>query len=914
VPATLTEMNGPVPAQVDRYRIEDLVGEGGMGRVYRAIDTQLGRTVAIKVVSPVLAVDPERLQRFAQEARAAAALNHPGVLAVYDVGAFDGAPYLVTELLEGSSLAERLRDERLSVRRCVEYAQQIAEALAAAHEKGIVHRDLKPDNVFVTSQDRLKILDFGLAKLTADALSSGDPDVTMMKAATMANAILGTPGYMAPEQARGQPADHRSDIFALGCILYEMLQGHRAFTGETAPDVLSAILKEAPPPLSTGVDRPISPALDGIVHRCLAKDPAGRFQSANDLAFALRTVLTGSDVRPAIPETPVATAIPLRRRLVMAAAAGVALACIGAVLAWLLPRVSRLPAAGPVVEFLVPTPTSDHLFATQPLPGLLPTGPQVGLSPDGRLLAFVSADANGLRKLWIRSVDNSRPRPMDGTDDATSWPFWSPDSRFVVVAARRTLIKVDAATGATERLCALPDQAPEVPFVTGSWNEAGTILFSVGGSAGLYRVAASGSRPEPLTTLDRARGDHYHSWPQLLPDNRFLFFVRTDDPKTNGVYARRLDGADTSFVMANATRAVYAAGHLLWSFENRLIAQPFDVTRLQLTGQSATIAPSVFEGAGRTPGFWASETGVVAYAAGDTRDRQFRTLDRGGRVLGSLGPPGLYSTFDATPDLARVVAAIDKDGTPYTTLVIVDATRGAVAPLTLGNQHDSDPRFGPGGDVVFARNSRDGPGILQVNPVRSAPAVVFPRGGLPVIWIEDWASDGSAVVFRSGASLDAWVLAAGSAKPLRVTDAREPVEQVQLSPDARLIAYSTAESGRHEAFVAPVPFSGERWQISTEGGVQPTWSADGRELYYLSIDGGLYSVQIRRESGSVQAGRPTLLFSTPLPVISAAIEQYRPSGDGQRFLFCLPLTSVRHEPLRMLLNWPEKLRHVASER
>jgi serine/threonine protein kinase len=906
-------MNGPVPTKVDRYEIERLVGEGGMGRVYRARDTQLGRIVAIKVVSPILAVDPERLHRFEQEARAAAALNHPGVLAIHDVGMFEGVPYLVSELLEGTSLADRLREERLSVRQCTEFALQIAEALGAAHDRGIVHRDLKPDNVFITSQDRVKILDFGLAKLTApDAGSVADPNVTVLTPKTVPNTILGTPGYMAPEQARGQAADHRSDIFALGCILYEMLQGQRAFSGDTAADVLSAILKDAPPLLTSGVERPIAPALDAIVNRCLAKDPASRFQSASDLAFALRTVLTGSEIRASTAAAPPVPHRPWRRRLAATAAVlGMVMASAG--LAWLLDGFRSGRPVPSVIEFLVPPPTSDHVFATQPLPGLLPTAPQVGLSPDGRLLAFVSADATGLRRLWIRSVDSSRPRVLEGSDEATSWPFWSPDSRFVVFAARRSLVKVEVASGQAERLCTLPNESTDVAFVTGTWSDGGTILFSIGGRAGIYRVAASGGRAEALTTLDMSRGDHYHSWPQFLPNDRFLFFVRTDDPQTNGAYAGHLNSPEVRLVLANATRALYASGYLLWSFENRLVAQSFDPSRLQLTGEATTLVPFVFEGAGRTPGFWGSDAGVLAFAAGDTRERQFRTFDRAGRILGNLGPPGFYSTFDATEDLSRVVAEVSQERSSHTTLAVVDGARGAVAPLTLGDQHDSDPRFGPDGDVTFARNSPE-PGILRVNPARPAPAVIFPRRAGTVIWLEDWTPDASAVIFRSSASRDAWLLAAGSHEPIRLTDAREPIEQVQFSPDARSIAYSTAESGRQEVFVAPVPFTGERWQISAEGGVQPTWRADGRELYYLSLDGGLHSVDIRRNGRVVQAGRPALLFATPLPVISAVVEQYRPSDDGLRFLFCLPLTSVRHEPLRLLLNWPAKLNPAAAGR
>jgi serine/threonine protein kinase len=897
------------PDKIGRYEITDLVGEGGMGRVYRARDTQLGRTVAIKVLPQIFAIDRDRLRRFEQEAQATAALSHPGVLALYDFGTFEGAPYIVSELLDGTTLRARLDAERLSTRASVGIAIQIADALAAAHEKGIIHRDLKPDNVFVTAQDRIKILDFGLAKLTVrEPVGPDDADLTLPPG-TVANTILGTPGYMSPEQARAQPADHRSDIFSFGCILYEMLQGQRAFSGETPTDVLSAVLKEAPPPLLSSVERPIAPALDGIAQRCLAKDPGGRFQSASDLAFALRAVQPGSDIRSDSPSPSTAAVKPASRApLIVMAVVALAAAAIGAALGWFLRSSPDGPSTSAVTEFLVPTPTADHVFASMPLPGLLPTAPQAGVSPDGRLLAFVSTDATGLRRLWLRSQGDSRPRALDGTDGATSWPFWSPDSKSVVFAARRSLVKLDVTTGTSERICSLPDEAPPQPFVTGTWNAGGTILFSIGGPAGLYRVQAAGGRPEALTTLDAPRGDQYHSWPQLLPDDRYLFFVRTNDRETNGMYAGRLGSPDVTLVLANASRAVYGSGHLLWLSETRLVAQPFDTSRLQLTGQRATVVPSVFEGAGRTPGFWASNAGVIAYATGDTRERQFRTFDRLGHAVANVGPPGYYITFDTLPDLSRIVAEIIREGTSYSTLATFDVSSGVLAPLTLGDRHDSDPRYGPNGDVVFARNTRDSPGIVRISPAGPVPSTIFPRGQLPVIWVEDWASDGSSVVFRSGANRDAWLLAGGATEPVRLTDSREPIEQVQLSPDGSLISYSTSESGRQEVFVAPVPFTGERWQISIDGGVQPNWRADGRELYYLGLDGGLYAVAVDRAQRAVKTGRPERLFSTTLPVISSVVEQYRPSGDGQRFLFCLPLTSVQREPLRMLLNWPERLK------
>ena len=904
---------GQEPTQVGRYEIRGLVGAGGMGRVYRARDTELARMVAVKILPPAFASDPDIMRRFEQEARATAALSHPGVLAMYDVGMHEGAPYLVSELLEGATLRERLDKERLSVGKALDFATQVADALSAAHDKGIVHRDLKPENLFVTPGDRIKILDFGLAKLTAPP----PIDLTYVTiSGTMPNTVLGTPSYMPPEQARGQPADHRADIFSLGCILYEMLQGKPPFDGNTAADVIGSILKDSPQSLTSSVERPIAPALDSIVQRCLAKDPNERFQSASDLGFALRSIsMYGSDVRPATAAVGTA-APPAGSRRWPRWALPVALGTVGALAllgAWLY--AGRTPVEPLVAEFLIPPPSDDRSFASMPLPGLLPTAPQVGLSPDGSRVAFVTADATGKRQLWIRSLEISRPRLVEGTEGAGSWPFWSPDSRYIVVAVGRTLIKVDTRQSTVERLTTLPDEAPATPFVTGSWSEDGGILLSIGGRTGLYRLAASGGSPRPVTTLDGPRGDEYHSWPQLLSGGRFLLFVRTRDANTTGVYAGDGDSGNVRLILANASRAVFAGGHLLWANEDRLVAQPFDGRSLTLSGQPITVAPSVFQGAGRTPAFWVSNTDSLVFAVGDTRERQFRWFSRTGAALGTAGPSGLFVTFDTSSDLSQVVVEVSKDiSARYSTLAFFDAARGSLAPLTNGDQNDSDPRFGPDGDVVFARNAREAPGIVRINPITGRSSLMFPRGAANVLWLEDWAPDGSSVVYRTGANRDAWQLPQGATDPGRLTNATEPVEQVQLSPDRKWIAYNTAETGRSEVFISSVPLGGERWQVSTAGGVQPTWRADGRELYYLGLDGGLYSVDLTPEKNTLRAGPATLLFRTSLPVISAVVEQYRPSGDGQRFLFCAPLTSVQREPLRMLLNWPTRLERAAESR
>jgi Tol biopolymer transport system component len=894
------------PTLIGRYEVTGIVGEGGMGRVYRAHDSQLVRTVAVKVLPPAFAADTDSVRRFELEARATAALNHPGVVALYDVGVHDGQPYLVSELLEGTTLRARLEAERLPVRKAIDFATQIAEALAAAHDKGIVHRDLKPENVFITSQDRVKILDFGLAKLTAP-----EPTDYTRVDVTAANSVLGTPSYMPPEQARGQAADHRADIFSFGCVLYEMLQGHRAFAGQTMADVIGAILRESPAALTSSVERPLPPALVSIVERCLTKDPSGRFQSTSDLAFALRglsdagaTLAPVGGNPPAVPES---RRLGSHRMMWPAVAVGGALAVAGVIglAAWS----SRKSPAADVIEFLVPPPLTGEMFASMPLPGLLPTAPQASVSPDGRRLAFVTTDATGRRRLWSRSLDSSRPRAIEGTEGVTSWPFWSPDSRFAVIAVpgRRALMKVDMVDGTVERLCTLPDETPGNPFVTGSWGDNGTILFSLGGPRGLYRVAASGGSARAATTLDRERGDNYHSWPQFLPGGRFLMFVRTDNAETNGVYAGTLDSSQADLVVASGSRAVSAAGHLLWMVEDRLVAQRFDASSLRLSGRVETIVPSVFQGAGRTAGFWVSNASVLAYAVGDSKERQFHWLDRTGNVLASVGPPGLYVTFDVSPDHSKVVVEISTDATArHSTLSLFDAAQGVLAPLTVGDQNDSDPRFGPGDNVVFARNSRGAAGVMRIDPASRQLVTLLPRGTLPVLWMEDWAPDGTSIVYRSAANRDAWQLLPDSPEPRRLTDAKQPIEQVQLAPHGRWIAYNTAETGRSEVFVSSVPFGGERRQVSAAGGVQPTWRADGRELYYLGLDGGLYAVDIGPATGTLSAGTPRLLFRSTLPAISAVVEQYRPASDGRRFLFCLPLALVQREPLRVLLNWPAK--------
>lgn len=885
-----------------RYSVGPLLGAGGMGEVYRGRDTQLDRDVAIKVLPPSFAASPDSRRRFEQEARATAAINHPGVLAIYDAGAHDGRSYLVTELLEGQTLRARLNGEPLDVNVAVRYAIQVALALAAAHAQGIVHRDIKPENLFITRADTVKILDFGLARMTPLSVVSSEPGQTYE--GTLPNVILGTLGYMAPEQARGQPADHRADIFALGCVLFEMIEGHAPFARETPADTISAVLSAAPAALSEAPARPLPPALRPIIRRCLEKNPLARFQSASDLAFALESLsgaVQAPDRQDHAGEGPPAR--PRRINVVTGAGLAVGVLALTALGAWLATTMRSRPRAE-VIEFLVPPPAPDARFAASPLHGLDPTAPQVGVSPDGRTIAFVAVDATGTRRLWTRALESSTPRSVDGAEGVSSWPFWSPDSRFLVFAANAVLWKLDSKTRTVERLCSLPEQGVGEPFVTGAWGGA-DVVFSIGPS-GLYRVPAAGGHATPLTTLDRARHDDYHSWPQWLPDGRLLLFIRTDNVQTTGMYVRDAATGQLFQVATTASRGTYADGHLLWSIDGRLVAQPFDARALRLSAQPSTIVTSIFQGAGRTAAFWVSDTGTLVYATGGLESRrQFRWVSRDGHALGDVGAPGNFASFDLAPDGTRVVAEVRKvDGVTRSTLTLIDTARMVTSALTDGDRNDTDPRFGPDGDVVFARNDSTAPGVVRLVGAGTVPEVIVPRGKAPVVWLEDWAGRRGGAVYRTALDRDAWYVA-GQDPPRRLTHAREPVEQVQLSPDGRWIAYNSADSGQPEVYVSPASGSGERLQISSAGGVQALWRGDGRELYYLGLDGAIYVVDVSSAAVTLAPGKPRLLFRSTLPVISAVVEQYRVTADGERFLFCVPLTSVQQEPLRVILNWTE---------
>jgi eukaryotic-like serine/threonine-protein kinase len=674
------------------YEVLAPIGAGAMGEVYHARDLRLGRSVAVKVLKAIFLISADRLQRFEQEARAASMLNHPNIVVVHDVGRSGEHSYIVSELLEGETLRARLRRGVLPVPTAVEYAIQIARGLAAAHAKGIVHRDLKPENLFVTKEGPIKILDFGLAKVTALELDSG----TNAQVPTMPGMVVGSAGYMAPEQVRGQPTDQRADVFALGAVLYEMLSGQRAFESASAVETMHAIIKEeAPAPSASNASVPAD--LDRIVRHCLEKDQERRFQAAADVAFHLEglseTAAESSTRRVAV----VPSRIP-RRELVFGA---IALAASAIAVAMGLAAFQRSSENAAVIRFTMSPPEGS---AFPSFPSFLT------VSQNGRQVAFVAAAADGKRQLWVRDLDTLSPHVLPGTDGVDQ-PFWSPDSRFVAFFSEGKLRKIDITGGRPQTICDAP------PARSGSWNEDGIIVFTPGSGAGLHMVPAAGGVPQPLTTLDRSRAESDHLWPEFLPGGqRFVYLARSANPQQTALYLGSIDGKTRELLLNVDSNAAFSPpGYLIYQREGTLMARRFDDSRGQFTDQEFSLGVTVgYNTANGRGAFSVSRTGVLAYRAGpDDAANEAVWFDRTGNRVGSLG------LSDVSPD-----AWLSTDGT---TLAFSRADRRTATSIWLSNLAQktlSRFTFGPGIDVAASLVAGSDAGSVCVKSrrrVRSLP-------------------------------------------------------------------------------------------------------------------------------------------------------------------------------------------------
>jgi serine/threonine protein kinase/Tol biopolymer transport system component len=889
------------------YRIDSALGAGGMGEVYKARDSRLERTVALKVLGAAVSDNPELRARFEREARAISALNHPNICTLHDVGEHEGSPYLVMELLEGETLADRLRRGPLSFEQLVKIGIEVSDALDKAHRQGIVHRDLKPANVMLTRAGA-KLLDFGLAKPAGALTASGSVGAPLLSAAvtregpspqlsplTTAGAIVGTILYMSPEQIEGREADARSDIFALGTLLYEMATGVRPFEGKSQLSVASAILEKDPTPIDAL--QPALPAgLQRVVQTCLAKDPEDRFSSAHDVRLELGW-LSKSPPRAENAPSP----RPPQLRAWQLATIVSALLAIG------LPLSQRRAApasSARVIRAVIPTPDGVALEAVGDL-----AGPPV-LSPDGGMVAFVAKGPDSPKALWVRSLSGAGAQRLDGTEEAT-FPFWSADSRFLGFFANGRLSKVGAAGGPVVAL------APAANSRGGSWSRDNVILYAPSFQGGLSRVSALGGPVTEVTQLDAAKHTT-HRWPFFLPDGkRFLFLAANHSGgirDSNGVYLASLDGGEPRFVTASDSGGQFAAGRILFHAQSALMAQAFDPARGALSGEPQVLIDKVRHDSGiwRTL-FSVSSTADLVYQTGAAAgvSTELLWLDRTGKQIDVLAAKGAFQGPRLSPDGKRLVVI---DGDPGSHVWIYDLARKTSMQLSFDT-----------GDPLNAAWSSDGTqvvySIFDSNRIRiknsdgsgEAATIMTEPGG-----IADDAQlsrDGGTLLYRFVAKGDAqgsWRLLArplrGDGKSEVVIDPgpRSTIGSYRLSHDGKWIAYQSNESGRSEVYVTSFPRrDGSKWRASGQGGgLWPAWRPDGKELFYIGGDLKLYAVSVDPSAGQPRLGTPQGLFITAGAVFVGTY--FDVSADGKRFL----INRVPPEPpspMTLLLNWPAEL-------
>jgi serine/threonine protein kinase len=872
------------------YEIVAAIGAGGMGEVYRARDTRLERTVAVKVLPARLSTSPESRQRFDREARVISQLSHPHICALYDVGHQDGVDYLVMEYLEGETLADRLVKGGLPTEQVLRYAIEIADALDKAHHDGIVHRDLKPGNVMLTKSG-VKLLDFGLAKAVLPPSSAPATALpTMTPALTQEGTILGTFQYMAPEQLEGKEADTRTDIFAFGTVLYEMATDRKAFSGKSQASLISSIMASEPAPISS-ISPMTPPALDRVVKTCLAKDPDDRWQTAHDVAVQLRWIQESGSVA-GLP-LPVLVRRKTRERIawILAALSTVGVIALAALSFRHQPvemRVTRFAVFPP--EKSAFTPVGESASA------------QPALSPDGRFLAFVAISPGERKLLWVRPLDSVESRSLAGSEDA-SYPFWSPDSRFIGFFARGKLKRLDLSGGPPQALC-------DASAGRGAaWSPNGTIVFTPTQAEGLYAVSAGGGEVTPVTTPDSSRSENSHRWPSFLPDGRrFLYWTRSRSPDS-GIYVGSLDSRQSSRVVSADGMGVFVPpDQLLFERDGSLLAQAFDPRSGKVRGEPTRVVESV--GYGSPPGyalFSVSDRGVLAYMAGVISQRELVWLDRSGNVLGTIGRPGGYQVPALSPDEKRVAFAMRDPQSGNLDIWLADLARNLSSRFTFSPANESRPVWSPDGSRIAFVSSREGFGDIYEKPSSGAgqERVIF-RSNQDK-FLTDWSLDGRFLVFHTPGpktGWDVWVVPmTGERKAVTFAQTEFSEVQGQLSPDGRWMAYASDESGTMEVYVQPFPASGGKWQVSTGGGSQPRWRRDGKELFYISADKRLMAVEVKTE-GTFEAGVPKALFSTRfLPAAAPYQHSYAVASDGQRFLVTRLVEEEPAIPITVVMNW-----------
>ena len=901
------------------YEVLSAIGAGGMGEVYRAHDPKLGRDVAIKVLPEAFARDAERMARFQREAKVLASLNHPNIATIHGLEDSGGTHALVMELVEGPTLADRIKQGAIPIDEALRIARQIAEALEYAHERGIVHRDLKPANVKVTNDDAVKVLDFGLAKALEGDSSVIDISTspTISRLATHAGVLLGTAGYMSPEQAKGKSVDRRADIWSFGCVLYEMLTGKRAFDGETITDTLAAVIRAEP-------DWSLLPAaipvrVHVLLQRCLQKDPKQRLRDIGDARISLDEVLSGAPDAP-LTGAPRAAA-PLWRRALPWALFGVTAVALALVFVHF--REKPPASAAQVLRFEIeaPDPNVDRVGA---------------LSPDGKWLVLHSA--GGSQPLWLRRMDSLDAHPLEGTESASGFPFWSPDSRFITFGAQDgKLKKIDTEGGPAQVLCDYNS------IVSGGfWTSDGKIVFAdAGRPQGLWEVPVAGGVPSTLAGV--GPGTPLVGFPVLLQDGRHFLYeygnATSADVYVGSLDSHQVQGSSKKLLAGVVPGLAYAPspndagfGYVLFvrlttpgEVTGTLTAQLFNLQKLDLMDVPVPLAQGV-----NISNFSASLTGTLVYGSRATNTTgQLTLFDRQGKFLGTVGEPGFYEDVAFSPDGKRVVASHINRQSGDENLWMMDLTRGISTRFTFVSG-DSFPVWSPDGNHVAFASTRSGLRDIyqKLSNGGSDDQALLKSDTNKVLF--SWSGDGRFLLFGEGAIADAtdWVLpldkdAHTAGKPFLFAQKGVGFEG-RFSPGPQghplWVAYCSNESGRYEIYVRPfdpnsptgTPPGGGKWQVSTEGGVSPRWNSNGKELFYLAPDGTVMSVEVSGNA-TLRSGIPKPLFKPKgLLAQSAAYFYWDASSDGKKFIFPVLSSTSGASPLTrftVVLNWTSLLKN-----
>ena len=871
------------------YEIGIPLGTGGMGEVYRAKDTRLDRSVAIKILPAQFSADPVRKQRFDREAKTISSLNHPHICVLYDVGHQDGTDYLVMECVEGETLAKRLEKGPLPLEQVLKYGAQIADALDKAHRSGVVHRDLKPGNI-VLAATGAKLLDFGLAKsvrplASVMTLTADTPRAAMTEEGT----IVGTFQYMSPEQVEGKELDGRSDIFSLGAVLYEMVTGQRAFEGKSQLSVASAILEKDPQPIST--IKPLIPSvLDHAVKKSLAKLPDERWQSASDLSSELKWIVESSG--QTVGTAPSGASGKTNKGLAWVAFCALAVAMIATATWW---RNDKPPEQ--TMYFLASLPFPAH---------------DIAFSPNQRTLAVIAYQESARKNaLWIYEVGSQGARILTDTEGA-SYPFWSPDGRALAFFADGKLKKLELSDGPVQIICDATSGRG------GTWNKDGVIVFTPDATLGngLYRVPASGGIPTQISRPDPSRGEESHRYPTFLPDGSHYLYLAANfsgrKEEVDAVFMGALNSNEKRFVTAATANAAYAApGYLLFCRGKTLLAQRFDLKRLALTGEPATILTEVQQlpQTGRAV-FAVSDDGLlVAQTGSQVALSQPIWFDRKGNELGAVGKPDLYGNVSLAPNGRSVAVNKTDSGSQNTDIWIYELQRDSSKRLTFNPGFNVMPIWNPDASrLTFAANRqlsvdlfiKNSDGAQEEQSLVRDESDKFPY---------DWSRDARYILYLIGNSRLAYVTLP-ELKTSLFLKVPSALRNAQISPDEKWVAYASNETGKWEIYVTSFPQGRGRWQVSIGGGEQPRWRGDGKELFYLSSDGKMMAAPVRI-TANFDVGRPVELFQTsprqPVSFNDQVAYDVRP--DGQRFLILTQMKQAESVPMSVVLNWPAKLNH-----